>query len=63
MVMIKEINHLTLCAVSGKNINQRIFFNTNSACLAQAMATCKKITSYNFYLNTWRQIKFQRNCN
>jgi len=38
------------------------FFNT-LACLAQAMAICKKMASYNFYLNTWRQIKFQRNCN
>jgi len=36
------------------------FFNTNSACLAQAMATCKNMTSCNFYLNTWRQINFQR---
>jgi len=34
------------------------FFNTNPACLAQAMATCKNMTSCNFYLNTWRQIKF-----
>jgi len=23
----------------------------------------KKVASCNFYLNTWRQIKFQRNCN
>jgi len=37
------------------------FFNTNSACLARAMATCKKVASCNFNLNTWRQIKFQRN--
>jgi len=27
------------------------------------MATCKNMTSCNFYLNTWRQINFQRNCN
>jgi len=41
--MIKKINHLTFgVAVSGKNVNQRkFFFNTNSLCLAQAMATCK----------------------
>jgi len=37
--MTKEINHLTLgMAVSGKNVLKKIFFNTNSACLAQAMA-------------------------
>jgi len=35
----------------------------HSACLAQAMAICKKMASYDFYLNTWRQMKFQRNCN
>jgi len=41
--MTKEINHLTFgMAVSGKNVNQVNFFNTNSACLVQAMATCKK---------------------
>jgi len=44
IVMIKEINHLTFgMAVSGKYVDQRkIFFNTNSACLAQAMDICKK---------------------
>jgi len=42
---------------------KKIFFNTHSACLAQAMAICKNMTSCNFYLNTWRQINFQRNCN
>jgi len=42
---------------------REIFFNANSACLAQALATCKKMASCDFYLNTWRQIKFQRNCN
>ena len=26
------------------------------------MATYKNMASCNFYLNTWRQIKFQRNC-
>jgi len=38
-------------------------FNTNSACLAQAMATCKNMAICNFYLNTWRQTNFQPNCN
>jgi len=44
--MIKEINHLTLScvAVSGKNVNQIIFFQY-SACLAQVMAICKKMAS------------------
>ena len=49
-------------AVSGKNVNQRKFFQ-HSACLTQAMAICKKMASCNFYLNTWRQIKYQQNCN
>ena len=55
IVMTKEINHLTL------NVNQRKYFQ-HSACLAQAMAIYKRMASYNFYLNTRRQIKFQRNC-
>ena len=41
-------------AVSSKNVNQRKFFS----CLAQAMATCKKLESCNFYLNAWRQKNF-----
>jgi len=49
-------------AVSGKNVNQRKFFQ-HSACLAQAMAICNKMASFNFYLNTWKQLKFQRICN
>ena len=49
----------SLDVVSGKNVNQRNFFS----CLAQAMATCKKMASCTFHLNTWRQIKYQRNCN
>ena len=47
-------------AESGKRVNQRKLFQ-HSACLGQAMVICKKMASYNFYLNTWRQIKFQRN--
>jgi len=44
-------------------VTKETFFNTNSIYLAQAMATSKKITSCNFYQNTLRQIKFQRNYN
>jgi len=41
-------------AVSVNMLIKENIFNTNSACLAQAMATCKKLASCNFYLNTWR---------
>jgi len=51
-------------AVSGKNVNQINFFSTLTLLVyprrwhghLQKMALC------NFYLNTWRQIQFQRNC-
>jgi len=40
-------------------IKENIF--QHQLCLfSQAMATCKNMTSCNFYLNTWRQINFQR---
>jgi len=49
-------------AVLGMNGDQKNFFNPNSAGLAQAMATCKKLaTNSNLQLNTWRQKFFSEN--
>jgi len=62
IAVIKASNHLTLgmTVLVMKDTSMKIFFNTYSACLAQEIR--KKTTSCNFWLNTWKQTKFQRNC-
>jgi len=54
--MITEVKHLIFgMAVSSKNVNQLCMFIPGDGPL-QRMVTCY------LYLNTWRQIKFRRNC-
>jgi len=53
------------CKEQNKEITQREMPITwgKMKDLTLAMAICKKMASCNFYLNTWKQMKFQRNCN
>ena len=56
----QSLDVVWLCQV---RMLKKKFFNTSSASSAQAMATCENMVSCNFYLSTWSQINFQRNCN
>jgi len=50
-------------AVSRKNVKQRKFFQHQLCLFSPGDGHLQKMASCNFYLNTWRQIEFQRNCN
>jgi len=53
IVMIKEINHLTFgVAVSGKNVNQRKFFQHQLCLFSPGDGHLQKIASCYFYLST-----------
>ena len=56
---------ITWCcvAVSGKNVNQIKIFQHQLCLFSPGDGHLQKMAACNFYLYTWGQIKFQRNCN
>jgi len=63
IVMIKKSTTWRCVAVSGKNVNQRKFFQHQLCSFSPGDGHLQINGILSFLLNTWRQIKFQRNRN